>query len=183
MVNVPSVPEIITVNSETLQTQIRDLLPSQNGFGSELQASNVITPIIDLTSAAEGSTLPFDLRTAIAFGSQTAFDISNTTTVIANSPGFYRIFAAISGRTPSSGVDNASFTMTDGATTKTIYSVEYFTNSSAQTDVVNVDFNVWLAAGESISGVTDTTQVSIIGSVRQIANSSGELVNPSGYPL
>ena len=52
MVNIPSVPEIITVNSEALQTQIRDLLPSQNGFGSELQASNVITPIIDLTAAA-----------------------------------------------------------------------------------------------------------------------------------
>ena len=183
MVNKPSVPEIITVNSEVLQTQIRDLLPSQNGFGSELQASNVITPIIDLTSAAEGSGLTVDLSRAIAFGSQTAFDISNTTTVIANSPGFYRLFGAVSGRTPSSGVDNASFTMTDGSTTKTVYGVEYFTNSSAQTDVVNFDFIVWLAAGESISGVTDTTQVSIIGSVRQIADSSGVTVQPSGYPL
>lgn len=73
--------------------------------------------------------------------------------------------------------------MTDGVSVKTIYSVEYFTNSSAQTDVVNVDFNVWLAAGESISGVTDTTQVSIIGSVRQIADSSGTLVSPNGFPL
>ena len=62
----PSVPEIITVNSESLQTQIRDLLPSQNGFGSELQASNVITPIIDLTSAAEGTGLPQILQQSIA---------------------------------------------------------------------------------------------------------------------
>ena len=69
----PSTPEIITVNSEALETQIRDLLPSQNGFGSELQASNVITPIIDLTAAAEGSGLATDLARAIAFGSQTAF--------------------------------------------------------------------------------------------------------------
>jgi hypothetical protein len=53
VVNVPSQPEIITVNSEDLQTQIRDLLPSQNGFGSELQASNVIFPIIDLTRSAD----------------------------------------------------------------------------------------------------------------------------------
>ena len=87
----PSTPEIITVNSEALQIKIRDLLPSQNGFGSELQATNVITPIIDLTAAAEGSGLPVDLSRALAFGSQTAFDIKNTTTVIANSPGFYRI--------------------------------------------------------------------------------------------
>jgi len=62
MVNRPSQPEIITVNSEELQTQIRDLLPSQNGFGSELQASNVITPIIDLTAAAEGSSFQLICR-------------------------------------------------------------------------------------------------------------------------
>ena len=96
MVNRPSQPEIITVNSEVLQTQIRDLLPSQNGFGSELQASNVITPIIDLTSAAEGSGLPLALQNAIAFGSQTAFEGNNTPAVIANSPGFYRIFGVAS---------------------------------------------------------------------------------------
>lgn len=84
MVNRPSVPEIITVNSEELQSLIRDLLPSQNGFGSELQASNVITPIIDLTPAAEGSGLRSDLQTALAFGSQTAFVANNSTVVIAD---------------------------------------------------------------------------------------------------
>ena len=78
MVNRPSVPEIITVNSETLQTLIRDLLPSQNGFGSELQATNVITPIIDLTATAEGSSLDTSLAQAIAFGSNTAFDVTNS---------------------------------------------------------------------------------------------------------
>ena len=74
-----SAPEIISVNSEVLETQIRDLLPSQNGFGSELQASNVITPIIDLTAAAEGSGLGSNLQTAIAFGSQTAFNRYSST--------------------------------------------------------------------------------------------------------
>ena len=86
----PSVPEVITVNSEALQTQIRDLLPSQNGFGSELQASNVITPIIDLTATAEGSGLPTSLQQSIAFGSQTTFSVTSSSAVVANSPGFYR---------------------------------------------------------------------------------------------
>ena len=95
MVNIPSVPEIITVNSEQLQTQVRDLLPSQKGFGSELQASNVITPIIDLTAAAEGSGLPVNLQTALAFGSQTAFNVENTTTTILDLTGFYRIFGTV----------------------------------------------------------------------------------------
>ena len=48
--------EIVPVVSEALEAQIRDLLPSQRGFGEDLQASNVITPIIDLTAAAEGTT-------------------------------------------------------------------------------------------------------------------------------
>ena len=61
MVNRPSVPEIITVNSEALQATVRNLLPSQNGFGSELQASNIITPVIDLTPSAEGTVLRQDL--------------------------------------------------------------------------------------------------------------------------
>ena len=91
MVNRPSVPEIITVNSEALQTQIRDLLPSQNGFGSELQASNVITPIIDLTSTAEGSGLPSNLQTALAYGSNTPFNVVNGNLTLVTSPGFYRV--------------------------------------------------------------------------------------------
>ncbi len=87
-----STPEIITVNSEALEAQVRDLLPSQNGFGSELQASNVIQPIIDLTAVAEGSGVGENLQTAIAFGSQTAFSAENTSDVVASSTGFYRIF-------------------------------------------------------------------------------------------
>ena len=69
MVNRPSVPEIITVNSEQLQATVRNLLPSQNGFGSELQATNIITPIIDLTPSAEGTVLRQDLQKALTFGS------------------------------------------------------------------------------------------------------------------
>ena len=90
MANVPSVPEVITVNSEPLQATIRNLLPSQRGFGSELQASNVITPIIDLTATAEGTTTPESLQQAISFGAVTADNIINTTTALAASPGFWR---------------------------------------------------------------------------------------------
>ena len=103
----PSVPEIITVNSEALQEQIRDLLPSQSGFGSELQATNVITPIIDLTATAEGSGLPVSLQQAMSYGSQTSFSVNNTTTVVANSPGFYRIQGTLTTRTTGGGIQNS----------------------------------------------------------------------------
>lgn len=173
--------QIVSIDSEALEAAYRALTPAQQGFTEDLMASNTIIPVLDLTADAQGGTVPEILQTALAYGSQTAFDISNTTTTIANSPGFYRVFGAVSGRTPSSGVDNGSFTLTDGVTPKIIYSVEYFTNSSAQTDVVNVDFVVFLAAGQSLTGTTDTTQISIIGSVRQIADSTGNMINPSGF--
>lgn len=178
----PSVPEIITVNSEELQTQIRDLLPSQNGFGSELQATNVITPIIDLTAAAEGSSLGVNLQTAIAFGSQTSFDVANTTTTLINSPGFYRIFGVASIVTSSASAQSGSFQLTDGLSSKIIWKV----STGAAVDEylqLEFDFVVWLAAGESMSGTTNNAVSHLVGSTRQIASSDGTLIQPSGYPL
>lgn len=177
MVNRPSQPEIITVNSEVLQTQIRDLLPSQNGFGSELQASNVITPIIDLTRSAEGSNLPIDLQTAIAFGSQTAFAVNNTATTIANSPGFYRVIGVAS---HGGTAGRAKIQMTDGLATKDVWS-----SGNASTDAFSdqVDLIFWLDAGISLIINSDNSFCNFQGSVRQVANSLGQLTNPSGFPL
>jgi hypothetical protein len=175
MVNRPSVPEIITVNSEALQTSIRDLLPSQNGFGSELQASNVITPIIDLTATAEGSVLRNDLQSALAFGSQTAFDVTTGTTTLANSPGFYRC-AGIANIGASSTSQQSKFELTDGATVKVIFQFSL-------TGAINFDFVVWLATGESLTCSATNNNFSMNGSIRQIADSEGNLVNPSGFPL
>lgn len=178
----PSVPEIITVNSETLQTQIRDLLPSQNGFGSELQATNVITPIIDLTAAAEGSGIATDLQRAIAFGSQTAFSEENSSTVIANSPGWYRVIGTAVIRSNSAAV-TASFTMTDGSTTKTVWALSSTLSASDAGKVSeSFDFIAALTTGDSISAVA-TTAAFLNGSIRQVADSSGTVVNPSGLPL
>jgi len=175
MVNRPSTPEIITVNSEALQTQIRDLLPSQNGFGSELQATNVITPIIDLTRAAEGSTTPEILQTALGFGSQTAFSITNATSTIINSTGFYRIFGT--SNIPASSRVN-SFSMSDGISTKNVWQHRNDGISSIQ-----FDFVVFLAAGETFSGGASGTNAFLVGSTRQIATGDGTLVQPVGFPL
>ena len=182
MSNVPSVPEIITVNSETLQTQIRDLLPSQRGFGSELQASNVITPIIDLTSAAEGSTLPFDLQTALAFGSQTAFSINNTNADQVSSPGFYR-FTGTAVIASASTAEFARINVIDSApTTKIAWQVNFPSGLASAAFASDFDLVIWLDSGVKVN-ISASTRGSICGSFRQVADSSGILVNPSGYPL
>jgi hypothetical protein len=179
----PSVPEIITVNSEALQTQIRDLLPSQNGFGSELQASNVITPIIDLTSAAEGSAVRSDLQTALAFGSCTAFSVSNATTTILNSPGFYRIVGVSS--VEQSGGTRANFiVLNDGVSNKAVWSHTQPGSTTADSfSSVAFDVVVFLRAGDVCNIQSNAVETRIAGSHRQIATGDGTLVNPVGFPL
>jgi hypothetical protein len=176
-----SSPEVITVNSEELEATIRNLLPSQNGFGSELQASNVIMPVIDLTASAEGSSLPVDLSRALAFGSQTAFDVTSTTTTIADSPGFYRVFGTMTAENDSSTGVQMHFTLDDTSTTKIIYGMEIPTDSTKLSFSESYDFIVFLAAGESLDAVSNAGVGNLKGSVRQVATVTGTLVNPSGF--
>ena len=178
----PSTPEIITVNSEDLQTQIRDLLPSQDGFGSELQASNVITPIIDLTAAAEGSGLPQYLQEAISFGSQTAFDVSNATTAIANAPGFYRVIG-LSGLDTATASLATNFSMTDGSATKIVWQHFMPATTSNEQSVIQFDLVFFLAAGITLNAISNNAACKIAGSIRQVATGDGTLVQPNGFPL
>jgi hypothetical protein len=173
-------PQITSVTSEALQAQIRSLLPSQEGFGTDLMAQNVIVPVIDLTAAAEGTTTGQNLQTAIAFGSMTAFSAAGSTAVIANTAGFYKIIGFVSQFNSSGGGVEASFTMSDGLSTKTIWSSETVAAIDAYT-FANVEFIVFLASGESISAVSNSGSTFIKGSSRQIADVNGNLVNPSGF--
>jgi hypothetical protein len=172
--------QIINITSEALQATIRRLLPSQQGFGEDLQATNVVTPIIDLTPTAEGSVLPSNLQTALAFDSQTAFNVSNATTTLINTTGFFRVFGVATVPVNSSIDISASFTMSDGLSTKTVWetdSKQYATQYSA----LQFDFTVFLNAGESLSAVSSNVACVLAGSTRQVATVTGELVNPAGY--
>ena len=181
MVNRPSQPEITTVNSEELQTVIRDLLPSQAGFGSDLMATNVIQPIIDLTPAAEGSALSNDLARAIAFGSQTAFETAGTVAAIASSAGFYRVIGTAT-QLDSTGSHAIGFSMTDGSATKQVWAI---VGPGKNANVVSVPFDLifWVVPGVTLQVFSDSAQGFMAGSIRQVADSLGSTVNPSGFPL
>lgn len=173
--------QLINITSEALQATIRRLLPSQQGFGEDLQASNVITPIIDLTPTAEGSEVRADLQTALAFGSQTTFDVSDANTTIVSTTGFFRVFATISARTRTTTAQEANFNLSDGLTTKKILVATYPATDTESHDTEIVDFVVFLAAGETLQAQTTNANTSIQGSTRQIADVNGNLVNPSGF--
>ena len=174
-------PQITSITSEALQATIRRLLPSQQGFGDDLQATNLITPIIDLTPTAEGSEIRADLQTAMAFGSQTAWGASGSTATIANSGGFYRVFAGITVRTSSSADRSAKFVLTSSLSSKTIWELNLPTSGTEHQISEKVDFTVFLAPGDTLTAISDDAIVQMIGSVRQIADLNGNLVDPSGF--
>lgn len=176
-----SQPEIITVNSEALEAQIREQLPSQSGFGSELQASNVIMPIIDLTSAAEGSSLGQNLQTALSHGSAIPFAVTNGTTTITSTAGFYRIFGTCVYE-PTTSVAGGHFRIDDGATQVKVYELRS-PNGTANntTGVASYDFVVFLAAGDTLTCTSFTVNSELAGSARQIATVTGALVQPVGF--
>lgn len=166
---------VTSVTSEALQLKLRQLLPSQQGFGTDITASDTIIPVIDLTASAEGSDVRQDLQTAFAFGSQTSYQISNATTDIANSPGFYRVYFQF-----SSPINNIlRIQLTDGATTKILC------QGSANTGVAAItnfdDIVVFLNTGETLQGFTDNAGALLTVTVRQIADNNGTLVQPSGF--
>lgn len=173
--------QITSVTSESLQAQIRQLLPSQQGFGEDLQATNVITPIIDLTAAAQGTTTPESLQQALAFGSQTTFRANNSTVAVANSPGFYRVTGTVNGLANSSGGASAEFQMTDGLSTKSVWAIVYPALTARYAQFLNVDLIFFLATSVTLNAVTTSADINLQGSVRQVADVNGNLVNPIGY--
>jgi len=172
---------ITSVTSEALQLKLRQLLPSQQGFGTDLSASDTIIPIIDLTASAEGSDVRQDLQTAIAFGSQTFFTAINNTQTLANTAGFWRLTATSSLLTKSSGTTTTTLTMDDGATTDTVWQHSMAASSDVVFGTLNIDYVFYVATGVTLKAVSNSTEAFIRGSYRQIADNSGTLVQPVGF--
>lgn len=168
-------PQNYEITSPTLENQVKTLLPSVAGYGGLLRATNTIVPVIDLTSSAEGSNISETLQTALAFQSQTAFTVDSATVTIANVAGFYRCFG-ISNVFDSNASNSGAFQLKSGSTTKTILKYQ-----SGGPNTEQFDFVVFLDSGESLIGVSTNANYVLHGSVRQIATSTGTLVNPGGF--
>ena len=176
-------PEVITVNSEALEAEVRSLLPSQAGFGSELQATNVITPIIDLTPTASGSNLGTQIQEALNFGGNTAFSARNSSVVVASSAGFYRILGCCTAVPSTTDRFNGAVQIEQGGVTKNLWLM--VTPSTAAQGAVSViiDLTVFLTPDDELSIVSNNDGIILAGSIRQVATVTGELINPVGFTL
>jgi hypothetical protein len=171
--------QIRPITSEALEATIRRLLPSQNGFGEDLQAQNVIVPIIDLTPTAEGSALPTELQQAINFTDATAFDINNTSTTVANVAGFWRVIGTSTIANSGTASTAAEWELSIGGVGKKVWGQKVITfGGSTSFASVPFDFTIFIPANAGLTGIC-TGNAQLNGSVRQIANVTGDLINPT----
>ena len=169
------------IKSTILEDKVNQLLPSQGGFqaGVDLSASTTIIPIVDLTESAEGSNLRVDLQSALSQSTAETYNVTNTTTTVINTTGYFRVFGNIFALPPNTGSATvATFTLTDGSTPKIIFNPRFFNGNTDQVQInVQYDFIVHLKAGDSLI-LTSGTNVTNQGSTRQLADLQGNLVNP-----
>ena len=173
--------QLINLTSEALQATVRRLLPSQQGFGEDLQATNVVTPIIDLTPTAEGSSVPQILQQAVAFGSSTRILAQNSTQSLVTGGGFYRLTGSATLESDGSASVGAGFSITDGATSLDFFSVIMPPTTGISYISETYDLTVFLRPADELQAFSTTTSAVITGSFRQTADSNGNLVNPSGF--
>lgn len=177
-------PEITTITSEALQAEVRRLLPSQRGFGQDLEAQNVIVPIVDLTATAEGSALRADLQTASSFGSITSLDVRGTASAnVQTTPGFYKYNAVLSVLSSGTTAGNVAFVnVTDGSTTKNLHLL--FNNSDGNPEepqTIYVDGTVFLDTGDTLFIQSSGPDAFVTISSWPVADPNGNFINPSGF--
>ena len=165
-----------TIKSQDIEDKINQLLPSQGGQGAgiDFSASTMVIPVVDLTETAEGSSLRQDLQTSLSLTAMTTFSITNASnTTIVNTTGYYRIL----GTSIMYSNNTSNINITDGATTKNIINFG-FPLAVAAIQTTPFDFIIKLDAGDTLRGTATSANNIISGNVRQIADLSGNLVNP-----
>lgn len=169
------------VTDEALEKKFRDTFKSQGGaeLVDDLYAQGVIVPIVDFTSAAEGSALPVSLQQAMDFSVGESRASASTTTAI-NNTGFWRVRYQCMFEIASANAQSANIYITDGFANKNIWSVDESSGTNSLF-VVDGEFIVFLNTGESLVITTNRTETDLIVNYRQVADLNGNLVNPLGF--
>ena len=174
---------ISSVTSEALQLKLRQLLPSQQGFGTDLSASDTIIPVIDLTAAAEGSSLEPSLQQALSIdGDRFKTSTSAANQVASSILGFVRCFGTMHFmQSDSAGAYTANLYLYDGTTKFSLINTTMETGVSVQSfNTLELDFIYFAGTGTSLR-FDGGSFTSIAISARQVADINGTLVNPTGF--
>lgn len=166
--------------SSTLQKDFRDNFPSQVSSGRDLHVSDVIVPIVDFSTSTAVTGLGVSLQQALDFN-VTTFDLSNSSSTIVNTPGFWRVFGYCGTKSNTSVQENNTFSLTDGVSTKVLVDFNVQNGFGGEDKAVVFDFIVFLKTGVSLVAAAGAQGQRLNGSCRQLADISGTLQNPDGY--
>jgi|TARA_B100001093_G_scaffold60891_1_gene51306 hypothetical protein len=174
------------VTDEALEKKFRDTFKSQGGAEliDDLYASGVIMPVVDFTAAAQGSELRSDLQTAWDFATtmSTLTGVSNFSLI--STPGFYQVdlICTTNDAARASPTTIAELILYDGSTLKRIW--RWTTVGQAGTVPIALaegKFVVYLRSGDTLQATVPATSETLNVWYRQIADVSGNLVNPLGF--
>ncbi len=173
------------VTDEALEKRFRDTFRAQGGaeLVDDLYAQGVIVPVVDFTAAATGQQLGTNLQTAWDFATA-AYQISNATTTVASTAGFYQVDLTWVGFMQKASVSNRMrLEIFDGSTAKQVWAVSSIVAGSSTTTIGSgsQSFVVFLRSGDILRGVSTATDATLDVWTRQIATVSGDLVDPSGF--
>ena len=171
------------VTDEALEKKFRDTFKSQSGAAlvNDLYASGTIVPIVDFTAAAQGSELRSDLQRAWDFSTGYA-QVRNVSSAIISNTGFWKVNANFSALDAAAGSFIGRLLISDGATQKNIFQLSELGGAGTdfETSAV-IDLTVFLRAGDVFRAQSGSNNVIIDITYRQIADVSGNLVNPLGF--
>ena len=125
--------------------------------------------------------MPTDLARAANFTDITTFSVTSTTSVIANTPGFYRVLATSSLRNASSLQTNLLI-LSNGLSNKTMFAHNSSTSASDQSlSAQTIDEIVFLTTGDSLTASSSSGAATLAGSIWQVADRYGNINNPADF--
>ena len=171
------------VTDEALEKRFRDTFRSQGGaeLVDDLYASGVIVPVVDFTQAATGEVLNTELQQAWDFSTGLNVVASSSPTTVISNAGFWKIDLTASVAVSASGSLTSKIDIFDGTTAKIIWNYQNNSGSTVLNGLVEDKFVVFLRSGDVLRASTQGASHPLSIWYRQIADLSGNLVNPSGF--
>jgi len=175
------------IRSEQIEAQYRRLLPAQAGneTTTDLLASDVIIPVVNITGAAEGQALRQDLQRSFDSSSATAaFNGKNAAQTWITTAGFWNVRIVISINPSVAGAESTT-SVYDGATSSFVFSTgpSFGGGTSVEEYINSEEFVVFLRPGDSLRTVHPSATADVVTTVtyRQIADLYGNLTQPTGF--
>ena len=164
-----------------LYARFRQDFPAQAGEGlvADLNYSDTIVPIIDMTDAAGEGVLPTDLQTAWDF-STGQVTVTNTDVDAINTPGFWKV--ALTATLQAGGATKRGrLFINDGATRNEIWKWSTAINANNALTVLQDSFVIFLRSGDKFQVSSSDVDTVLDVWYRQIADLNGNLINPNNF--